>query len=182
MENEEKYYNMQNIMKFLDIDREFERENQKEYPFNRKLEDIKFMWGYIVIPRYGIEKIIQNKISDKEYRDILQKITMLINIPFSCKDSLGVIAVNVSLGFRYDKTYKYGDISKSIAEVCYAIEKYGTKTNDFYIIKDDCFQEFMSYFVINNQWGIGAMKTISSPEIRLNSNFNEIREDEKSER
>ena len=178
MEKEEEYYNMRDIMKFLSIDWEFKRENQNEYPFNRKLEDMKFMWGYIVIPRYGIEKIIQNKISDKEYRDILHEITMLVNIPFSCKNKLGVISVNVSLGFRYDKTYKYGDINKSIAEVCYAIEKYGTKTNDFYIIQGEWFQEFMSYFVINNQWGIGAMQVISAPEIRLDSNFNEIREEE----
>lgn len=175
MEKEEKYYNMCDIMKFLNIDWEFER--KEKYPFNRDLEDVKFMWGYITIPRFGIEKIIQNKISDKEYRDILQKITMMINIPFLCKDSLGVITVNVSLGFRYDKTYKYGEVNKSIAEVCYAIEKYGTKTNDFYIIRDECFQEFMSYFVINNQCGIGAMTIISSPEIKVTNNFVEIRED-----
>lgn len=179
MDKEEKYYDMRDIMRFLSIDWEFERKANKKFPFNNKLEDIKFMWGYVVIPRYGIEKIVQNKISDEEYRDILDKITMLVNIPFVCKERIGVITVNVSLSFRYDKTYKYGDINKSIAEVCYAIEKYGQKTNDFYIITGDTyFQEFMSYFVINNQWGIGATKVISSPEIRLDSNFREIKEDE----
>lgn len=175
MEKEEKYYNMCDIMKFLSIDREFER--KEKYPFRHNLEDMKFMWGYIVIPRYGIEKIIQNKISDKEYRDILQEISMLIHIPFLCEEHLGVITVDVSIGFRYDKTFKYGEVNKSIAEVCYAIEKYGTKTNNFYIIKDEYFQDFMSYYVINNQWGIGAMTTISSPEIKVTNNFTEIRED-----
>ena len=77
---------------------------------------------------------------------------MLINIPFKCNDSLGVVTVNVSLSFKYGKEYKYGDIHKSLPEVCYAIEKYGKKTNDFYIIDADHFHDFMSYYVINNQW------------------------------
>jgi hypothetical protein len=169
---EEKYYNIKEIMEFLGINYAFE--NKKEYPFCRKLENLKFMWGYIIIPRYGIEKVIQNKISDKEYRDILQKITMLINIPFYCDNKLGVITTDVSLTFRYDKEFKYGDVKKSIAEVCYAIEKYGTKTNNFYIIKEEWFQEFMSYFVINNQWGIGATTVVSAPEVRFDNSFNEI--------
>ena len=176
-EKEEVYYSEKEIFDFLGIKYDFLNENNDRYPFNRKLEDIKFMWGYAVIPRYGIEKIIQNKISDKEYRDILKKITMLVQIPFLYKERLGVIAVNVSLGFRYDKTYKYGDINKTIAEVCYAIEKYGTKTNDFYIIEGEWFGEFMSYFVINNQWGIGSTVTVANPEIKFDNNFNEIRED-----
>ena len=174
MNEEEKYFTDSEIMKFLGIDYEFEK--GKEYPFNRKLEKIKFIWGHIIIPRYGIEKIIQNKISDKEYRNILQKITMLINIPFVCEDRPGVITTDVSLTFRYDKEYKYGDVKKSIAEVCYAIEKYGTKTNNFYIIKDEWFNDFMSYFVINNQWGIGATTVVSAPVIRFDNDFNEIRE------
>ena len=176
---EEKYYNMRDIMKFLSLDYEFQKEGTKNYPFNHQLEDLEFMWGYIVIPRYGIEKIVQNKISDKEYHNILDEIKMMINIPFKCKEKIGVITRNVSLSFRYDKVYKYGDINKSIEEVCYAIEKYGTKTNDFYLITGDSyFQEFMSYFVINNQWGIGSMNVISSPTLKLNNSFNEIREDE----
>lgn len=174
---EPKFYNIEEIMKFLSLDWEFQREGTKEYPFNRKLEDLKFMWGYIVIPRYGIEKIVQNKISDKEYRDILRKITMLINIPFSCEGKVGAITKNVSLGFEYGKEYKYGEITKSIEEVCYAIIRNARVTNDFYIIDDTFFHEFMSYFVIPNQWGQGQLKVMSAPEVKFNNNFKEIRED-----
>ena len=105
---------------------------------------------------------------------------MLVHIPFYCKrtKNTGTIIVNVTVGFRYDKEYKYGDITKSLPEVCYAIERWGRKTNDFYIIDTDYMHEFMSYFVINNQWGIGAMKVISSPQVKVDDNFKEIRDDE----
>ena len=105
---------------------------------------------------------------------------MLVHIPFYNKrtENAGTIIVNVTVGFRYDKTYKYGDIKKSLPEVCYAIEKYGKKTNDFYIINEDWMHEFMSYFVINNQWAIGAMEVISSPQVKIDDNFKEKRDDE----
>ena len=35
--------------------------------------------------------------------------------------------------------------------------------NDFYILYSDYLFEFMSYFVINNQWGLGAEYVETSP-------------------
>lgn len=93
------------------------------------------------------------------------------------KANLGVIAKNVSLSFRYDKTYKYGDITKSIEEVCYAIIRNAKVTNDFYIMDDGYFGEFMSNFVMNNQWGLGADLTISSFTRKYNKDFKEIIEE-----
>ena len=175
-----KFYNMVQILDFLGIKYNFENNEGKQYPFKDKPSDIIFNYGYITIPREGIEKIIQNKISDKDYNGIIEEIKMLVHIPFYCKrtKNTGTIIVNVTIGFRYDKEYKYGDVTRTLPEVCYAIEKYGKKTNDFYIINEDYFHEFMSYFVISTQWGIGAMQVISSPQVEIDDNFKEIRNDE----
>lgn len=80
-QEEFKFYTYEEILEFLGVKYDFENENNKNYPYNRNLEDIEFMYGYIVIPRYGIEKIVQNKISDKK-ENVLNKITMLVQIPF----------------------------------------------------------------------------------------------------
>ena len=175
-----KFYNMVQILDFLGIKYNFENNEGKQYPFKDKPSDIIFNYGYITIPREGIEKIIQNKISDKDYNGIIEEIKMLVHIPFYCKrtKNTGTIIVNVTVGFRYDKEYKYGDVTRTLPEVCYAIEKYGKKINDFYIINEDYFHEFMSYFVISTQWGIGAMQVISSPQVEIDDNFKEIRNDE----
>ena len=105
---------------------------------------------------------------------------MLVHIPFYCKrtKNTGTIIVNVTVGFRYDKEYKYGDVNKSLPELCYAIEKYGRKTNDFYIINDNNINYFMSNYVMGTQWGIGAMEVVTSPQVLVDDNFKEIRDDE----
>lgn len=177
---EQKYYNTVEILDFLGIKYNFENNEGKQYPFKDKPSNIIFNYGYITIPREKIEKVIQSKISDKEYRNILDKIRMLVHIPFYNKrtKNTGTIIVNVTVGFRYDKEYKYGDVTKSLPEVCYAIEKWGKKTNDFYIINEDYIHEFMSYFVIPTQWGIGAMEIIFSPKVEIDDNFQEIMDDE----
>ena len=177
---EYKYFNTVEILDFLGIKYDFENNEGKQYPFKDKPSDIIFNYGYITIPREGIEKIIQNKISDKDYHGILKEIKMLVHIPFYCKrtKNTGTIIVNVTVGFAYDKQYKYGGITKSLPEVCYAIEKYGRKTNDFYIINDDNINYFMSNYVMENQWGIGAMEVVSSPKVEIDDNFKEIRDDE----
>ena len=136
--------------------------------------------GVLLFLDIGIEKLVQNKISGIN-EHILDKITMLVQIPFShlTKENTiktGIIVRNVSLGFEYGKEYKYGEITKTIEEVCYAIIRNATVTNDFYII-DDYFYEFMSYFVIPNQWGLGATKVISRPQYKLNKNFKEEKND-----
>lgn len=177
---EYKYFNTVEILDFLGIKYDFENNEGRQYPFKEKPSDIVFNYGYITIPREGIEKIIQNKISDKDYNGILEEIKMLVNIPFYCKrtKNIGTIIVNVTVGFRYDKEYKYGDVKKSLPEVCYAIEKYARKTNDFYIINEDNINDFMSNYVMENQWGIGAMEVVSSPKVEIDDNFKEIRDDE----
>lgn len=174
-----KFYNMVQILDFLGIKYNFENNEGKQYPFKDKPSDIIFNYGYITIPREGIEKIIQNKISDKDYHNILDEIKMLVHIPFYCKrtQNTGNIIVNVTVGFRRDKEYKYGDVKKSLPELCYAIEKYSRKTNDFYIIEDE-FNYFMSNFVMDTQWGIGAMQVVATPQIEIDDNFKEIRDDE----
>lgn len=180
MEKEYKYYNTVEILDFLGIKYDFENNEGKQYPFKDKPSNIIFNYGYITIPREGIEKIIQNKISNKDYNNILKEIKMLVHIPFYCKrtKNTGTIITNVTVGFRYDKEYKYGDVKKSLPEVCYAIENMGEKTNDFYIIDEENINYFMSNYVIDNQWGIGAMKVVTSPQVEVDDNFKEIRDDE----
>ena len=173
MEKEKKYYNYEDLMKFLGMDYKFK--NYKDYPFNRELKDFTFMWPIIIIPRQGVEKIIQNKISDIEYHDILKEIVMLVQIPYILKgERQGIINQDVSLSFRYDKEYKYGDINKSLPEVCYFIERHATKTNNFYIFDNEYVFDFMSYFVIDNQWGIGATISSSQPTSKFDNDFIKI--------
>ena len=71
-----KFYNMVQILDFLGIKYDFENNEGKQYPFKDKPSDIIFNYGYITIPREGIEKIIQNKISDKDYNGIIEEIKM----------------------------------------------------------------------------------------------------------
>lgn len=154
---ETKYYNFENTMKWLN----FAYFLRKEYPFNQKhLENIKAGWGMLIIPRNGIEETIEAKLAGKEEMP-LRKISMLYQIPFTYEDKPGIISKNVDLTFRYDKTYKYGEINKNIAECCYFIEKYSKKMNDFYILDNEFVFDFMSYFVINNQWSLGN-ETVST--------------------
>jgi hypothetical protein len=163
MKSEEKYYNFQEILKFLNFDYEFEKKDR--YPFNAKKEDVTFSWGQIIIPKYGIWDMVNNKISNNQEKPI-SEIKMMYVIPFceTSKENIkcGSVNKNISLTFRYDKEYKYGDVTKSIYEVCFWILEHAIKTNGFYIITDDMVQEFMSYCVINNQWGLGSL-TVCSP-------------------
>lgn len=157
MEEETKYYNFKDLMKWLN----FAYFLRDEYPFKRKdLENIKAGWGMLIIPRKGIEETIEAKLSGNEEMP-LKKISMLYQIPFTYNDKPGVISKNIDLTFRYDKTYKYGEINKNIAECCYFIQKYSKRMNDFYILDNEFVFEFMSYYVIDNQWGLGS-ETIST--------------------
>lgn len=171
-----KYYNHEEIMKFLN----FAYFLRKEYPFNRNdLENIRCNWGMLLIPRKGIEKVIQNKISDKKDDNELKELVMMYQIPFEYKGKVGIINKNISLTFRYDKEFKYGDINKSLAECCYYIEKHSKVMNDFYILYPDYLSEFMSYFVINNQCGLGAECVETSPMENLKFLEEDIKMDNK---
>ena len=156
-----KYYNFKEILKFLGFDYEFEKEHP-QYPFSRGRDNVVFSWGQVLIPKYGIREMVQNKVSDIKEKPITE-IKMMYQVPFLVDNSPGVINKNISLSFKYDKEYKYGDITKSIYECCFWILEHAIRTNDFYVIKDDMVQEFFSYCVISNQWGLGSLEVCSSP-------------------
>ena len=160
---EEKYYNFQNIMKFLGFDYNFDKSNNKGYPFSRGKDNVEFGWGQILIPKYGIRQMVQNKISNIPDKPI-NEIVMMYQIPFITEGSTGIINQNISLSFEYGKEYKYGEITRSIYECCFWILENSVRTNDFYIIEREHVQEFFSYCIICNQWGLGTMKVCSSPQ------------------
>lgn len=165
---EDKYYNFQDILKFIGFDYEFNKEKRK-FPFWRGKESVVFSWGQILIPRYGIKEMVQNKISDIKEKPITE-LKMMYQIPFLVDGKVGMINKNISLSFRYDKQYKYGDITKSIYECCFWILEHAIKTNDFFIITDDLVQLFFTYCVIDNQWGLGSLEVCSPP----NEKYGEI--------
>lgn len=155
-----KYYNFQDILKFIGVDYEFEKEH-REYPFNRGKENVVFSWGQVLIPKYGIKEIVQNKVSDIKEMPI-SEIKMMYQIPFCVTGQCGLINKDICLSFRYDKEYKYGNVTASIYECCFWILEYAHRTNNFYIIKDDMVHEFFSRCVINNQCGLSSMEICSS--------------------
>ena len=159
---EKKYYNFKEILKFLNFDYQFE--HNKEFPFNWGRDKVNFSWGQVLIPKYGIKEMVQNKISDIAEKPI-NEIKMMYQIPFTVDGREGgsIINQNISLSFGYDKEYKYGEITKSIYECCFWILEHATKTNDFYIIKGCKIMDFFSYCVIKNQCGIGSLEVCSSP-------------------
>lgn len=159
-----KYYSFQDILEFIGFDWAFNEDNKhREYPFHRGKENVTFSWGQILIPKTGIAEIVQNKISDIKDKPI-HSVKMMYQIPFTENetDKAGMINQNIKLEWRYDKQYKYGDITSSIYEVCYWILMHARTTNDFYIISDDMVQEFFSTCVIPNQWGLGCMDITST--------------------
>ena len=161
MMDEKKYYSLAGILNFLSFPYKFEHKDG--YPFNRDPNDIQFSWGQILIPKKGIREMVRNKISDKKERP-LKDIVMVYQIPFIDGKSYatGIINQDISLSFRYDKEYKYGDINKSIYECCFYILEHAIETNNFFIITNEDLFSFFSYYIIDNQWGIGRL-TVSSP-------------------
>lgn len=164
MNEKYKYQSFQDILRFIGFDYFFSDDNKhRKYPFNRGADKVVFSWGQIIIPKYGIKEMVQNKISDIEEKPI-EKIAMMYQIPFTEEDTnkAGVINQDISLQWRYDKTYKYGEISKSIYEVCYWITTHSIETNDFFLVYEDMVQECFSTCIVPNQWGLGAME-ITAP-------------------
>ena len=90
---------------------------------------------------------------------------------------IGVINQDIQLTFRYDKEYKYGNITKSIYEVCFYILENATTTNDFYIITDEEVFTFFSHYIIPNQWGIGRMTVSISCDEKWEINEDQIKEE-----
>lgn len=174
MKETAEYKSFQDILNFLSFDYKFGTKNYA-YPFNQDPKNVIFSWGQILIPKFGIREMVQNKISDIKETP-LKEITMMYQIPFVVVDnrerktfdkfSCGVVNENISLEFRYDKQYKYGDITKSIYEVCYYITEHAVETNDFFIIPYDFVTDFFSYYIIPNQWGLGSTTCVAGCQAR----------------
>ena len=157
----------QEVLDFLSFDYRFGSKNY-DYPFNKNREDVTFAWGQLCIPKFGIRETVQNKISDIKSIPI-DGLQMLYQIPFvwqkqNYEPHLGIVNENISLTFRYDKTYKYGDITKSIFECCFFIVDRATETNDFYILQDEALMQFFREYIIPNQWGLGS--TVATSGLR----------------
>lgn len=81
----------------------------------------------------------------------LDKISPIMNREIS---TYGNIYQNISLTFRYDKTWKWGEITNSIEECCFFILEYAKDIGDFYIITGkDNVQDFINQVIIPNQYG-----------------------------
>lgn len=164
MIKEKIYYNFKDILKWLGFYSAFEW--KKEYPFTKDPSNVSFSWGQILIPSYGIYDVVKHKIKDTTSQIPINELHMMYNVPFLInegnKSSCGIVNNDISLTFKYDKQHKYGNITKSIYEVCFYILEHAIRSNDFYLIVDTNIMDFMSYFVINNQWVRGAMTICST--------------------
>lgn len=170
------YMSFQDILNFLGFSYKFNLRNGYGYPFNQDPKNVIFSYGQILIPKKGIRQMVQNKISDIAETP-LKEITMMYQIPFVVVDNRekktfdryksGVINQDITLEFRYDKQYKYGDITKSIYEVCYYITEHATETNEFFILQYEFINDFFSYYIIPNQWGIGSIVGNAGPQERF---------------
>lgn len=164
---EKRYYCAEEVLKFLGLDYEFTKK-APEYPFNRGCENVQFQWPSIIIPKGNIEKALLNKVRNVS-NDFKSEIKMLIQIPFIVKsEDTGVININLSLEWRYDKQYMRGDISTTFEEVCLYVFDVAVRSNDYYIINSELGIDFMSYYVIPNQWGIGRLVVSSACMVKLN--------------
>ena len=90
-----KYYDFKEILKFLGFDYEFEKENP-QYPFNRGRDNVVFSWGQVLIPKYGIMEMVQNKISEIGDRPITE-IKMMYQIPFLADKGVGLINQDIQI-------------------------------------------------------------------------------------
>ena len=79
---EQKYYNFKDILKFLSFDWEFEKTDRR-YPFNRGRDAVTFSWGQVLIPKYGIRQMVQNKVSDIKEKPI-SEIKMISYAVYNC--------------------------------------------------------------------------------------------------
>ena len=96
---------------------------------------------------------------------------MAIQVPFLRDgEHFGIIHINVSLDFRYDKSFKYGEVTKSLPETCLFILENSTRLNDFFLLSDEVACEFLNYYVLNSQYGLGRITSSSAPVIELSNN------------
>jgi len=171
---EEMYRSSEKLIEELGIVRRFESDSLKEYPFNWNINLFEFQWASVMIPRGDIERIVWRACRGENFEGLNTDLKMLVQVPFlKEKDSFGIIHTNVSLTFRYDKQYKYGDVTKTLAETCFHIIQNSKKTNDYYILEADLASGFLNYYVLNSQHGLGAITATSAPVVRFGSEAKE---------
>ena len=156
------------IYKFLGMYLDIEYDNVPYSKETIEKEEVLVQWPSIIIPREGIEKMIQDKISDKPL-DSFKELKMLVEIPYMIKgsDRFGIWHKNVSIEWRGDKCWKYGDITKSRPEFAYYIESHALKTNDYYILSGTNSLDFIRDYIMKNQWGLGSSQDVTQPADNL---------------
>lgn len=174
MNKEPIYRTEKKMFEALGLKRQFESKHFNNYPFNFNIEDFEFQWASVLIPRGDIEKILWRKTRDENYNDLNTDIKMVAQIPFLRGNAhFGIINVNLSLSFRYDKQFKYGDVTKTLAETCLFILKNSKKSNDFFMLESDVASEFLNYYVLNSQYGLGAITATSAPSYSFDNTIEE---------
>lgn len=166
MSKEVKYYDFVEILKKLKLYHVFN--NKHEYlphVFDHKIEEFDFSWGEIIIPKKGIRETVENVLSiSKKTEILLDELKFLWIIPYKLDkvspitngkiSTYGNIYQNISLTFRYDKTWKWGEITNSIEQCCFFILEYAKDVGDFYVITGaDNVQDFINQVIIPNQYG-----------------------------
>lgn len=166
--NKLEYKSFEDIFKFLGLECRFEKKFDSRFPFNRNPKDIICSWGQILIPKDGIRETVTHKLYDHNSNEKpLDNLRFMYQIPFTNNKDVGIINVDIVLTFKYDKEYKYGEITKSIEEICFYILENATRTNEWFIISEENIQNFFSYYIIPNQWGIGSICTTHYCPVKL---------------
>ena len=121
--------------------------------------------GEIIIPKKGIRETVTNVLSiSKKTEILLDELKFLWIIPYKLDkvspitngkiSTYGNIYQNISLTFRYDKIWKWGEITNTIEECCFFILEYAKDVGDFYVITGkNNVQDFINEVIIPNQYG-----------------------------
>ena len=121
--------------------------------------------GEIIIPKKGIRETVTNALSiSKKTEILLDELKFLWIIPYKLDkvspitngkiSTYGNIYQNISLTFRYDKIWKWGEITNTIEECCFFILEYAKDVGDFYVITGkNNVQDFINEVIIPNQYG-----------------------------
>ena len=91
-------------------------------------KNCEFVNPLIEYARGDIEKILWATCKGDTLNDLQSDIKLLAQVPFlTSNNHFGIVSVNLSLTFRYDKEFKYGDVNKSLAETCLYINQNANK-------------------------------------------------------
>ena len=105
---------------------------------------------------------------DKKRQKVPDKLELLIQFHYKYKDRVGVFSVPTTIEWRYDKTYKYGDITKDKVQFMYEFLNKGKRMNGWLYIDSDESITFIREFVMKNQYGRGGPHMMSNIMESLN--------------